>query len=958
MGEPAVSFGPFHLVAAQRLLLEGKKPVRLGGRAFDILAALVERAGEVVSKEELIARAWPATHVDEANLKIQVSALRRALGDGQGHNRYVVNVVGRGYNFVAPVRREDRSQAPPAPVIAPAGPHNLPFATTRMIGREETVAALVARLSRHRLVTIVGPGGIGKTTVALAVAEQSIVGHADGVWLIDLTPLGDQRLVPSAIATVLGLEIRADDQVSGLVARLKDKRMLLLLDNCEHVIDAVASLSAAILSGAPGISILATSRERLGIIGEREYRLGPLSSPDPSSRLTIAEAADFPAVRLFVERASAIVEGFELTEANAPLITEICRKLDGLPLAIEFAAPCVETLGVHGLAERLNDSLTLLTAHRRTSVARHRTMRLVIDWSYGLLSEDVRTIFRALGIFAGGFTADAAAAVAIDMRTAKADAIDILADLVARSLVVADVRGKQPEFRLLDTTRTYLIEKLGESGEREAVARRHAGYFRYLFERAEGELARRLTDDWLQDYAPRIDNLRAALDWSFSTGAGNEIGVALVTAAIPLWLHLSLLRECCARTEQALNILRSGMTHDAYREMKLNAAFAASSLYTQGPGREVGATWTTVLKLARDLNDSEYQLRALWGLFAFHLGSGEFRLALRMAQSFSDLAMTQANREDILIGERIVGVSKHFLGDQAGARRDLEHMLGNFVAPASKSHYVVRFGFDQRISARIMLARILWLQGYPEQARRAAETTIEEVQATGHASSLCYALADAACLIAVWTGDLQEAERYAALLIDYSTRLALPAWQPVGQLYQASILVRRGEIADGLSRLRAGFQTDGRPLYAWTHALFLGELAQGLARAGLIDAALATAKQAVDRCQRNEEHWLIAELLRLCGKFVLRRDAPGAALIAEDYFRQSLDWARGQGARSWELRAATSLARLRRDQGRPDDAAACLQPIYERFTEGFDTGDLIAAKQLLDELSRTGTAEP
>ena len=410
----AISFGPFRLLAAQRLLLEGDKPVRLGSRAFDILAALVERAGEVVGKEELIARAWPQTFVEEANLKIQVSALRRALGDGQGGNRYVVTVPGRGYNFVAPVRIEEPSQAPPPPTIAPAATHNLPFAVTRMIGREEAVAALVSRLSRQRLVTVVGPGGIGKTTVALAVAERMIANYEHGVWLVDLAPLGDPRLVPSAVATVLGLEIRTEDPLPGLVAALRDNRMLLLLDNCEHVIDAAASLAAAVLSGAPGVNILATSREPLGVAGEREYRLGPLGSPQPSSRLTAAEAAAFPAVQLFVERVTAIVEDFALTDANAPLVVEICRRLDGLPLAIEFAAPRVEVLGVEGLAARLDDSLPLLGARRRTAMPRHRTMRAVVDWSYGLLSEDEQRFFRALGIFAGGFTVEAAAAVAMD----------------------------------------------------------------------------------------------------------------------------------------------------------------------------------------------------------------------------------------------------------------------------------------------------------------------------------------------------------------------------------------------------------------------------------------------------------------------------------------------------------------------------------------------------------------
>src|SRR5882672_6029280 len=270
MNGRAISFGPFRLLAEQRMLLEGDKSVRLGSRAFDILAALVERAGEVVGKEELMARAWPETIVEEANLKMQVSALRRALGDGQGGRRYVITVPGRGYNFVAPVHREEPARAAVPAAVALASVHNLPLAATRMIGRDEAVAALVSRLSRERLLTIVGPGGIGKTTVALAVAERMIADYAHGVWLVDLAPLGDPRLVPSTVASVLGLEMRTEDPHAALVAALRDRRMLVLLDNCEHVIDAVASLAAAVLGGALGVSILATSREPLGIAGEHE----------------------------------------------------------------------------------------------------------------------------------------------------------------------------------------------------------------------------------------------------------------------------------------------------------------------------------------------------------------------------------------------------------------------------------------------------------------------------------------------------------------------------------------------------------------------------------------------------------------------------------------------------------------------------------------------------------------
>src|SRR5580698_6403445 len=223
----AISFGPFRFVAVQRLLFEGDTPVRLGGRAFGILAALVERAGEVVSKEELIARAWPAMNVEDANLKIQVSALRRALGDGQGDHRYIATIVGRGYSFVAPIRKWVLPRAAPSPMIAPAALHNLPFATTRMIGRDDIAATLVTQLAQQRLVTIVGPGGIGKTTVGLAVAERMIGAFEHGVWLVDLAPLRDPQLVPSAVATVLGLEIRTENPLPALAAALRDNRMLL-----------------------------------------------------------------------------------------------------------------------------------------------------------------------------------------------------------------------------------------------------------------------------------------------------------------------------------------------------------------------------------------------------------------------------------------------------------------------------------------------------------------------------------------------------------------------------------------------------------------------------------------------------------------------------------------------------------------------------------------------------------
>jgi predicted ATPase/DNA-binding winged helix-turn-helix (wHTH) protein len=941
-----VSFGPYRLVSQRRLLLEGDKPVRLGSRAFDILIALVERAGEVVSKEELIARAWPATSVDETNLKIQVSALRRALGDGQGDNRFIATVIGRGYNFVAPIREEEPSPASPSLAIVPMAPHNLPFATTRMIGREDIVTTIVAQLSHQRLVAVVGPGGVGKTTVGLAVAERLIGVYERGVWLVDLAPLHDPGLVPSAVATVLGLEIRTEDPLPGLVAAIGDRRLLLLLDNCEHVIDAAAGLAAAVLSGTPNVSILATSREPLGVPGERVHRLEPLGTPEPSPGLTAADAYAFPAVQLFVERVTAIVEDFALTDANASLVVAICRRLDGLPLAIEFAAPRVEVLGVEGLAARLDDCLRRLSgARRRTAVPRHRTMQAVVDWSYGLLDEHEQKFFRALGIFAGRFTVEAAEAVAADTAATGTDAIDQLADLVAKSLVAADASGARPWFRLLGTTRAYALEKLEESGEREVLEYRHAEHYSRFFARAETEYESLPTTEWLADYACQIDNLRAALKWAFSPGGDNLLGVALTTVSVPIWLQLSLMEECRSRVERALDAVADGAHAEASTVMKLHAALAISVTATRGMVAETDAIWTKALQLAEALNDGEYRLRALWGLWMFHSGTGRHVIGLELARRFGTLAIARPQSNDRLVGERMVAASLHYLGDHAGAWRHLEQVM---AGGADRGSSAIRFQFDLRASARAYQARILWMRGYPDQAMRAAATSVEDARATQHAMSVCYALAHAACPIALWIGDDAEADKHIAMLTDQGTSHALPAWRALGRCHAGVLAQNRGDFSASARILREGLSTLREVLPGLYYVMLEASLALSLGRNGQIAEGLARIDEVIARTEVTEEHWMTAELLRVRGELLLLNN-PAAA--AEDVFHRALEWARGQGARSWELRAATSLARLQRSRGRSADAVALLRPVYERFTEGFGTRDLIAAKQLLDDLA-------
>jgi predicted ATPase/DNA-binding winged helix-turn-helix (wHTH) protein len=472
--QSAKCFGSFRLLPDQRLLKEGDKPVRIGSRTLDLLIALVDRPGELVRKEELVALVWPNTHVAPCNLSVHIARLRQILGDGRDGNRFVINIPGRGYRFVADVTTDIESSPP----LAVDAVHNLPALFTQLIGREDAMADLVLQLKQHRLLTVVGPGGIGKSSVAQAVARELVARFRDGVWLIDLEPLTDPQLLPSALRSAFGLETREEASIQRVIANLRDKSMLLLLDNCAHLVTAAARLAEAVLRDAPGVQVLATSCEPLRILGEQVYRLPPLECPPASAQPTVDAVLRFPAVRLFVERACNLRGEFELSNADAPLVASICRRLDGIPLAIKSAAAGVSFLGLQGLSESLDDSLGLPTNISRSASQRQHSMRATLDWSYGLLTEPERLVLRRLSIFPREFTLRAAGAVISDEGRPHVHIIPLISELVKKSLVVAETGGAEPRLRLLHPTRAHAFAKLAESGELDAVKRRFAEYTR------------------------------------------------------------------------------------------------------------------------------------------------------------------------------------------------------------------------------------------------------------------------------------------------------------------------------------------------------------------------------------------------------------------------------------------------------------------------------------------------
>jgi len=946
-----LSFGPFRLSPRRRLLLEAGKPVRVGSRALDLLIALLEKPGELLSKDELISRAWPTTHVVEGNLKFQIAALRRALRDGHEGRRYLESSPGQGYRFVADVAIESDAAQPKPASVPPAHRHNLPARLTPLIGRDILVAKLTAQLIRERLITIVGPGGIGKTSVAIATAEQLISACQDGVWSVDLGRFDDPVIVRGAVAAAVGININPEAPIDSLIAALRDARMLLVLDNCSHVIDTIAGLVVAILKAAPGVRILATSREPLRVEGEHICRLGPLESPPLSEGLTSAEALRFPAVQLFVERAAASHDGFELRDRDAPLVAEICHRLDGIPLAIELAAARVDVLGVRGLAARLEDGLQVLSGGRRAALPRHRTMRAALDWSYRLLRPPEQTLLTRLAIFAGEFTPAAAAAVVGDSGLSGEEIVDLLLELATKSLVATEGDDAEMRLRLLDTTRAYALEKLDGSGERDGLAQRHAEYYRGLFEQAEAEWETHPANEWLAEYGHAIDNLRAALDWAFSPIGDLSLGVALTAAAVPLWMHLSLLEECRSRVDQALGALTTRASPDALREMKLHAALGGTLMYTRSAtDPEVGAAWAKTLELAERLGDIEYQLRAQLGLCSAHMRSGQHHIALALAQRFSDLATASSDPNYRLIGERLIGDAEYLGGKLLSGRRHIEHMLAHYTV-SNRWAFIRRFQIDYLSAGRAFLARILWLQGFSDQAMRTAETSIEDARETGHVMTTCYVLALAACPIALWAGDLGAADRYITMLLDVSKRHAPALWEGWWRYYQGVLLINRGDSTSGSGLLHAGIKVLSSARFAVRFITFHGNAILALGRAGQIAAGLAEADESVSQFEQTEEKWLIADLLRSKGELLLLQAGPRAERAAEHLFREALKAARRPGALSLELRAAASLARLLLRQGRPANAVAVLQPVYDRVTEGFDTADLIDAKRLLDELN-------
>lgn len=911
-------------------------------RAFEILEVLARSAGELVTKDELMDRIWPGAAVMENTLQVHVTAVRKALGP---YRKLLKTESRRGYRLLGDwTARSPAAARPPVGLqplraVGEAPATNFPATVTALIGRSTAVLRLQDLASAYRIVTLTGPGGIGKTVLALEVARRVLGGFADGGWLVELASLSNPDLVPSAVAAALGLRLGSNILSPEAVARaVAGKKLLLVLDNCEHVIDAASALASALSRRCPGIAILATSRELLRIEGEYAFPVPPLEVP-AREQVDADHIQNHSAPALFIARAEELGSDFSSRADSLPAIAEICRHLDGIPLAIEFAAARAATLGIEQVATGLRDRFALLTSGRRTALPRHRTLRATLDWSYELLTPPERLLLQRLAVFSGSFSLEAAGVVTLRGDGSAAEIADGVANLVAKSLLTSDLTGGAGYYRLLETTRAYAQSKLTESGELKEFSRRHAEYFCSLLERVEHEWEERSTP------LAHVDNARTALEWCFGPDGDLALGVRVAAAAAPVFLAMSLLPECHRWSERALVALDDA-ARGGVQEMHLQTSLGVSSMQMRGQSEAAHAALSRSLAIAEAHGDVLNQVGLLGVLSMFEVRDGDFRASLGFARLSRAVDGIAGNAPALALANSILGRALQFVGEHDASRIELEASLRYW----SQSQHTgeVYLGLDHHILVGIGLARNRWLEGHPAEAVARVRQTIKDAERKNHPASLGLALSWAPGIF-LWTGDLGSAERHADRLMSHAESQSLGPYMVVARAYKGAVAIDRGDARVGVEALRSCLQQFHTMRYKMLNTDFEFALVQGLVAIGEFDAGLAQVDETLRQIEANGDLLRLPEALRVKAS-VLMSMPQRRVHDAEICLLQSLDWSRRQGARSWELRTATDLATLWATQGQRDRAQAMLQPIFEAFAKGLETVDLKAAERLLASL--------
>jgi predicted ATPase/DNA-binding winged helix-turn-helix (wHTH) protein len=974
-----LQFGPFELSSRERVLRRDGVVLPLGSRALDLLIYLAGRPGEVIAKQELIDHVWSDVTVEEGSIRVHVAAIRKALADGQFGNRYIANIKGRGYSFVGTVvslvgGTESRN-------VKSRHQGRLSARPIMMIGRETVVSEVRDKLRNERFVTLLGPGGIGKTTIALAVGRAAAEEFGRKVHFVDLESLTDPRHVAGAVATSLGLELKSRDSGLELVDLVRSQKILIILDSCEHVIEAVALVAEQLYQETEQIHLLTTSRELLKVEGEHCCRVLPLDFPPDGSEQTANAVLRYPAAQLFVRRVAARAGGVVLTDEEAPFVAEMCRKLDGMPLAIELAAGQVAALGLKNTVSRLVSRLELLKLSHRTTVPRHRTLKATLDWSYNLLSDAERVVLRRIAPFVGHFTLEGARYVAGELGANEGEIFDAIAGLVEKSLIATRIDETQAQYRLLDTTRAYALEKLEEHAEVDAVFRRHAEYVAgYLESQRVALLALAMAEraaypnpsgnirpapEWglesrgnnqiatgfaaASTHSSQLGNIRAALEWSFGPNGDDEIATRLAAASTQLFLELSLLIECRVWAERAT--ARLGDQHkNSRREMEIYASLSLALMHSEGGSGLVRKAFSRALDVAVIQGDFAYELRLLSGLFMYYRWSIDINAALDVASRSKEVALKTGDHDDIALAESMLGAAHHLAGNHLVASRHFESGLSH-----SASGWRFRAGhhlFHHSSLLLVGMARCLLYRGLLDQSLDYAKRAIEEGEKSNHPATLCRSLS---LVLPVYLAlaDSRRSEQYIVQLTELAAAYSLKPYRAVAKGLRGQWLLLQNDLSEAIPLLKRALEE----LHAQRHEMlnmdFLCDLAAGLIAMGEHQEALTLTVKAIDVQRRGGKLLYMPALFRMKGLILASRsdedyfEAEGSLLVA-------IDWAKRQSAALFELKAATDLAELFLKRDRVAEAYKCLSAALDRTPAGIVSPAHQRALLILNQL-QSGT---
>jgi predicted ATPase/DNA-binding winged helix-turn-helix (wHTH) protein len=940
-------FGPFELSIGERVLRRDGQALPLGDRALDILIHLADRPGEVIAKQELIDRVWSDVTVEEGSLRVHVAAIRKALADGQFGNRYIANIKGRGYSFVGTVVPLGGGTESRNAKFRHQG--RLPVRPIMMVGRETLVSEVSDKLRDERFVTLLGPGGIGKTTIALAVGRAVAEEFGGEVHFVDLESLTDPRQVAGAVATSLGLALKSKDPGSELVDLVRSQKRLIILDSCEHVIETVALLAELLYQETEQVYLLATSRELLKVEGEHCCRVLPLDFPPDGSEQTANAVLRYPAVQLFVRRVAARAGSVVLTDEEAPFVAEMCRKLDGMPLAIELAAGQVAALGLKNTVARLVSRLELLRLSHRTAVPRHRTLKATLDWSYNLLSDGERIVLRRIAPFVGHFTLEGARYVAGELGVGTGEICDAIAGLVEKSLIATRIDETQAQYRLLDTTRAYALEKLEEHAEIEVVFRRYAECVAEYLESQKEVLSALPGAERVSAYSDQLSNVRAALEWSFGPHGDDETATRLAAASAQVLLELSLLIECQAWAERAMARLGNPY-RNSRRAMEISASLSLALMHTEGNDQRVQTAFASALEIAIDQGDLAYELRILSGLFMYSHWIMDIRGATNIAVRSKKLALKTGDPDNMALAEAMLAASDHLLGNHLAAQLHCESGL-RYLASGPRFR-TEQYLFHYTSFLLVGMARSLLYRGLLDQSLDYAKRAREEGEKSGHPATFCRSLA-LVLPVFLTMADLRQSDQYIGELSNLSAAHSLIPYSAIATGLRGQWLLLQNNRIDGIQLLKRALEE----LHAQRHEMlnmdFTCDLAAALVDLGEHEQALTLTVNAIGQQQRAGKFLHMPALFRMKG-IILASRSDDDYFEAEESLLSAIDWAKRQSATLFELKAATDLAELLLKQYRMPEAYKHLSAALDRTPAGMVFPDHTRALQILSQL-QSGT---